>query len=279
MAFIQHPVVALINGGVVFLASLAAIVALVVALTPQPEPAPPVLASATALRAASIHVGQPGSNLVEIFGDPIKSEPVPGDQNWVQKTYVRQDVASTAVVDTSDQIILYSVMSCLPNANLKITTSSGTTVTLQGPNIANAESAPDADFDPNERQLYYLEGGTGSSLGQLIETSVDGVRSGNNWRSYLVGINRACGETGFGVDGDPGTFEYFGALSDAPETLQAFRKTTPANFYTEISDDSTVTDDTMVTWWSPNPGQGPAYASPYNNDLPDDFKSQYWAGK
>ena len=278
VTFIQHPAVALINGGVVFLAGLAGIAALFIALTPTPEPEPPVLASATALRAASVHVGQPGANLDEIFGDAIKSEPVPGDQNWVQKTYVRQDVASIAVIDESDQIILYSVMSCLANANLKVTTSSGTTVTLQGPSIADAESAPDANFDPNERQLYYLEGGTGSSLGQLIETSVDQVRSGNGWRSYLIGINRACGETGFGVDGDPGTFEYFGVISDAPDKLRAFRASTPANFYTEVSDVFAVTDDTMITWSSPSE-QGPALASPYNNDLPGDFKAQYWAGK
>jgi hypothetical protein len=177
VAFIQHPVVALINGGVVFLASLAAIAALIVILTPQPEPEPPVLASATALRAGSIHVGQPAVNVEEVFGAPIKSEVVAGDQ-----ILGAEDLCAPRRHRDRGRRCQRSLMSCLPNANLKITTSSATTVTLQGPSIASAESAPDVDIDPTERQLYYLEGGMGSSLGQLIETSVDQIRSGNGWR-------------------------------------------------------------------------------------------------
>lgn len=255
------------------LAAVATVVAVVMQLWPKASESQPDTGSGLAHRVVSVHVNNPVAGLDEVMGSPVRVEDLDGEVGWTQRTYVASDVAVSAVIDDSGDIRLFSVMVCAPDTWLRIATPSGTTVTLQGPPISQAEASDRGDA-VNDRRLSYLDGFTGSSLGHLIEESQDRPRGGNGWRSYLIGINRACGPTDFMSSGEPGGISYFGDVSDAPSDLQAFRGSTPANFYTEIAGDYRITDQTLVDFFGLNANVTGALAAPYVHDLPSDFLDQ-----
>jgi hypothetical protein len=238
----------------------------------QTSPLPDVNASATARRAASIHVGFSESAIEAELGAAIKEEPLSGDLGWMQKTYARDDVAVTAVIDSDGDIRLYSLLLCHDESNLRIETPSGTTVVLQGPALSHVETDEGDESDLNDRALHYLDGFTGSSLGHLFEESLDQPRSGNGWRQYFIGVNRVCGETGF-MSGGGGGISYFGPTETAGTEIRNFRDREPANFYTEVADNVAVTDDTSFVFRTPDGDVAVPYGSPYIHDLPSDWLS------
>ncbi|WP_173923352.1 hypothetical protein [Agromyces sp. Marseille-P2726] len=237
---------------------------------PPPSASATPTGSSVAALAADIHVGFPAARIDELFGGPIATRVLDGKLGWVEHTYARDSVAATAVVDDSGITVLYSVLVCEPDVAAPFQTPSGSTVVLQEPPIGQSESW-DSEEDPNERSLYYLEGGTGSSLGQLIEESVVPQASGHGWKTHLVGINRACGDTLFLTPETPTAFEYFGTLEDAPADLVAFRERTPANFYTEIADDYRITEYGVIDFFGAGGEALGALASAYVHDLPPGF--------
>jgi hypothetical protein len=256
------------------LAAIATVVAVVLQLIPMFTPEEPTdSASGTAHRAASIHVGYQSSAIAEVLGEPIKLQKLDGGAKWVQQTYVKDDAAVSAIVDENGVIQLYSLMVCAPQSNLRIGTFSGTTVTLQGPSIAHAEKVDGDEGDLNDRALVYVDGFTGSSLGHLIEKSVDQTRSGNGYRSYLIGINRACGETDFMDSGEPGGLSFIGGTDEAPDDLRHFRESHPANFYTEVAGDFGVQDDSTISIFGAATVTG-GLAAPYIFDLSEEYLAQ-----
>ncbi|GAA1955470.1 hypothetical protein [Agromyces allii] len=238
----------------------------------EPEPPPESTPTSTAERLASVHVGAPSARIEEILGLPVNSRELDGGPGWTQQTYAADELSATTVTDESGSIVLLSIMSCTLGSDIEVTTPRGTTVVLQGPAIASAELASDGTVDDaaNDRLLWYLDGGTGSSLGQLLEQSTMQPASGNGWKSYLVGINRACGSTTFTYT-QTGTLQYFGTIADAPEDLESFRTSRAADFYTEILGDYSISEYTTITFSTPNGEVGEATAAPYIHDLPPEF--------
>lgn len=228
----------------------------------------------------AIHAGYQVEKVIEAAGSPIVSRALPGEPGWVEQLFAHGSYAATVLVSPTNKIVLYSVLVCDRSLAPTFTTPAHTRVTLMGVPISRAESATPADQGLNNRPLFYLDGETGNSLGQLIEVSVDQPRSGNGNRGYLVGINRACGDTAFGSKTNSENNGYRGSIDDAPAEIQAFRKKTPANFYAEVIGDFSINNDGTVDI---QPQDNSAtivgvLASPFIHELPAQFLSQAGSG-
>ncbi|QNE47326.1 hypothetical protein F1C58_10740 [Glaciihabitans sp. INWT7] len=221
----------------------------------------------------SVHTGYPVQKAIEAAGSPMSTRAIPGAPEWSEQLFVRGSYAATVLVSPDDTIALYSVLVCDPSLAPSFTTPSQTRVTLMATPISRAEQSTSGDAARNDRPLFYLDGGTGSSLGQLIEVSRDQPRSGNGNRGYLIGINRACGDTVFRTPATPDNREYRGSVGDAPADLLTFRERTPANFYAEVAGDFSINEDGTVDIRPSDSGETVVgvLASPFIQDLPEDF--------
>ncbi|MET4703972.1 hypothetical protein [Frigoribacterium sp. UYMn621] len=223
----------------------------------------------------SVHTGYPVAKVIEAAGTPIAKRVIPAAPEWSQQLFVSGSYAATVLVSPDNTIALFSVLVCDPSLAPSFTTPSQTRVTLMAKPISRAEQSTSGDGAQNDRPLFYLDGGTGGSLGQLIEVSRDQPRSGNGNRGYLIGINRACGDTTFRTPATADNGEYRGSISDAPADLRAFRERTPANFYAEVSGDFSINEDGTVDIRPPDSGKtvSGVLASPFIQDLPQEFLS------
>jgi hypothetical protein len=252
--------------------------------TPRPRestsPSAPIATPPTLEPLLAIHTGNPVEKVIEAAGSSIASHAIPGAPEWVEQLFVHGNYAATVLVSPTKKITLYSVLVCDRSLAPTFTTPSKTTVTLMAKPISQAESSKTGDRDQNDRPLFYLDGGTGNSLGQLIEVSVDQPRSGNGNRGYLIGINRACGDTAFRGLATAENREYRGNIREAPADLNAFRERTPANFYAEVAGDFTINQDGTVDLRPVDSGDTVVgvLASPFIHDLPVEFLSQAGAG-
>lgn len=153
--------------------------------------------------------------------------------------FVRDDYAVATTSDVAGKVVVFSVLSCDPNLKPQFTTNSNTVVHLGDQPISLAETSqkPNAKATPevlNDRSLNYQNPGSGRQSSQFLELTRDGPRSGNDNHLYGLGLSGQCNDEYLPDLTTDNLGMYMGGLTDAPQSVQDFRRTTAPNFYSDI---------------------------------------------
>lgn len=188
-----------------------------------------------------IHAGFELGYVSQTLGAPqmIESAAV-GTKRFRQLLYLRREHVVQVVVDDTDRVVLYAVMSCSPEFQPEFSAGSQK-IRLQDRALASvAEPAvtdlgSDASDPPrlNDRVLSYSDARSGTVSTPEYYLENWGGSNADLQRSYFVGVNAECLQPE-ALEGY-GDLTYAGASDRAPADVRSFRSEVSANVYAEIS--------------------------------------------
>ena len=194
----------------------------------------------------SIHAGSNQEYIEQQLGVPAIVKQVSVSPRLTEEIYFRRDHLVMTITNEARETVVFSVLSCDPRFQPEFQTPGASNIVLQREPLAEAEflpgegsSADASDFGAS-RSLTYLPPLTGSSPDRLVE---EGAASGSNAtraRRYFLGVNGVCADTP--VLGDVDTLSYVGSPERAPEGVHTLRSRTAANFYAEVTLESTLNE-------------------------------------
>jgi hypothetical protein len=178
------------------------------------------------------------------LGPPSIIKAVPAKSGITERLYVKKDYVVETLATEEGQTTMYSVLSC--DSNFKPTFKSfGSEITLQDKPLA-------ATSPPGQQpiELHYEKPTLVGSATYYFELYTD-TSGASHGRGSGSGVNGVCGKL-------PDADDYSGPASLAPEKINDYRMSTPANFYVESTEQSIRNGaDNLVT--------------PFHEDLPPNW--------
>jgi hypothetical protein len=224
-----------------------------------------------------LHAGYSLSYMTSKLGEPASVKIVTTQPALKQYLYLKRDYIVELLVDSSDEAVLFSVLSCDSKFKPEFDTPAGSVVTLQGRPLSQAEHYPVehptasevADLN-NRRFLAYNPATTGSGVDMLVEDA--GSSTATRDRGYYLGVNGVCTDmTELAKDVDIKDLNYYGWLENAPPAswVRPVRDSVAANFYAETVDQQFRLDSDAVLVPEKRIEDNRVFVSPFKFDLPE----------
>ena len=182
-----------------------------------------------------LHAGYSVDFITSKLGSPTTVTQIVNDSTVKrQLSYIKRDYAVTVVVDSAGSAVTYAVFACNPGFQPTFVSPARGKFKLNATSLRETVlvDSEGGDERPDSRQLRYVDKLTPGSPGLLTEIGEQSGSGFSLYRSYMIGVNEACG-----ASINYGEFQIPEAVEDLSKSnarsLKKFRSTAKPNYYFE----------------------------------------------
>jgi len=235
-----------------------------------------------------LHAGYSVQYITARMGTPTIVTRIANDPSVTKELlFIKREYVVSVLTDRAGSAVSYAVFACNHDFQPSFVSPAGQEFRLNATPLASTyiDGRPGASTGPNHRYMFYGQDATASSVGQLVEVGADSGSNAVGGRSYMLGVNAACGASvNFGQFEVPVVIADFSGADR--RAFDRFRRTAEPNFYFESVRPNARVDEFECLILEPFDGRGNARddarlesetggclgASALRSRLPEEFK-------